>query len=85
MKEAAMTVAVPIVIAFAIILSVMAFVANPLTLGDVKEIAVTDTIPLLPHTSVLPIVVLKTGELFGETIHRIHCGESISEMLGRFG
>lgn len=52
----------------------------------IKEIAVTDTIPLLPGIEKhLPIKVLSVSELFGEAIKRIHKGESISELLGAFG
>jgi len=51
----------------------------------IKEIIVTNTIPLLPGvTEKLPITVLSVGALFGEAIYRIHVGESISKLLGVF-
>ncbi len=57
-----------------------------LTHPKIKEICVTDTIPLLPEVAEqLPIEVLSVGQLFGEAIRRIHEGESISELLGEFG
>ena len=52
----------------------------------VREIVITDTIPLLSETKKeLPIKVLPTGHLLGEAIYRIHAGKSISALLGAFG
>ncbi len=67
----------------------------------VKQIAVTNTIPLLPTSAAaaevlergadhvlledLPIKILCVGEIFGEAIRRVHAGESVSELLGIFG
>jgi ribose-phosphate pyrophosphokinase len=51
----------------------------------IKQIVVTDTIPLNGIEKELPIHVLKTGDLFGEAILRIHRKESISELLGIYG
>lgn len=52
----------------------------------IKEICVTDSIPLLPAVKeALPITVLSVAELLGDAIYRIHSGESVSELLGMFG
>lgn len=51
----------------------------------IKEIVITDSIPMLPECKQLPITVLSTGHLFGEAILRIHNGDSISELLGQYG
>lgn len=57
-----------------------------LSIPEIREIIVTDTIPLLPGVQeALPITVLSISELFGESIYRIHVGESISALLGDFG
>lgn len=46
----------------------------------IKQICVTDSVPLL-HIEGLPIEVLSVAELLGEAIRRIHSGESVSELL----
>lgn len=52
----------------------------------IKEIAITDTIPVLSRMSKdLPLRILPTATLFGEAIRRIHECESISELLGIYG
>lgn len=52
----------------------------------IKEIAITDTIPILSRMrNDLPLKVLPTADLFGEAIRRIHECESISELLGIYG
>ena len=52
----------------------------------IKEIAITDTIPILSRMrNDLPLRVLPIAELFGEAIVRIHRCESISELLGIYG
>ena len=52
----------------------------------IAEICVTDSIPLLPSIkAALPITVLSIAELLGDAIYRIHSGESLSELLGKFG
>ena len=52
----------------------------------IKEIAITDTIPILSRMrNDLPLKVLPIGDLFGEAILRIHRYESISELLGIYG
>ena len=48
----------------------------------IKEICVTDTIPLLPDIADrLPITVLSVAELFGQSIRHVHHGHSISALL----
>ena len=51
----------------------------------IKQVIVTDTIPMLDNMSELPMHVLSVAELFGEAIRRIHQYESISELLGAYG
>lgn len=52
----------------------------------IKEIAITDTIPILSRMrNDLPLRVLPISNLFGEAIRRIHECESISELLGVYG
>ncbi len=54
--------------------------------APVKEIAITDTIPILSRMrNDLPLKVLPIAPLFGEAILRIHRFESISELLGIYG
>jgi ribose-phosphate pyrophosphokinase len=47
----------------------------------VKELVVTDTIPLGPNKSMDKIKVLSMAPLLGEAIHRIHTGMSIGAMF----
>ena len=56
-----------------------------LSMPEIKEIAITDTIPILSYMNDLPLRVLPVSNLFGEAIRRIHECESISELLGKFG
>lgn len=52
----------------------------------VKRVGVTNTIPVSEQAKErLPLDILGVEELFGEAIIRIHRGESISELLGKFG
>lgn len=52
----------------------------------IKEIAITDTIPILSRMRHdLPLIILPISNLFGEAIRRIHEYESISELLGIYG
>ncbi len=52
----------------------------------IRQICITDTIPLLPEIERnLGVTVLSVADLFGDAIHRIHTGESISELLGIYG
>lgn len=50
----------------------------------ILEICITDAIPVVPEMDALPIKILSVADLFGEAILRIHRGESISELLGKF-
>jgi ribose-phosphate pyrophosphokinase len=47
----------------------------------VKEVVVTDTIPLGPNKKLDKIKVLSMAPLLGEAIHRIHTGMSIGAMF----
>jgi ribose-phosphate pyrophosphokinase len=48
--------------------------------SPVKEIIVTDTIPVPPSKKLDKITVLSTASLLGEAIHRIHTGLSVGAM-----
>jgi len=47
----------------------------------VKEVVVTDTIPLGPQKKIDKIKVLSIAPLLGESIHRIHTGMSVGAMF----
>jgi ribose-phosphate pyrophosphokinase len=47
----------------------------------VKDVVVTDTIPLGPKKQLDKIKVLSIAPLLGEAIHRIHTGNSIGAMF----
>jgi ribose-phosphate pyrophosphokinase len=49
------------------------------------KLAVTDTIPIGDRADPIKdrLVVLSVAELLGETIHRIHHNESVSELLSK--
>jgi len=47
----------------------------------VKEVAVTDTIPVAGNRKLNKITVLPIAPLLGEAIHRIHTGQSIGAMF----
>ena len=47
----------------------------------IKEIVVTDTLPLSPEKRVANIKVLSVASLLGEAIHRIHSGLSVGAMF----
>ncbi|MDW7981198.1 MAG: ribose-phosphate pyrophosphokinase [Thermomicrobium sp.] len=49
-----------------------------LALSPIREIVVTDTIPLPPHKRLEKITVLSVAPLLGESIQRIHTGASVS-------
>lgn len=49
-----------------------------LALSPIKEIVVTDTIPLRSHKRLDKITVLSVAPLLGESIQRIHTGASVS-------
>ena len=49
--------------------------------SPVKEIVVTDTVPLADDKKLDKIIVLPMAPLLGEAIHRIHSGQSIGAMF----
>ncbi|MFH1847730.1 MAG: ribose-phosphate diphosphokinase, partial [Candidatus Omnitrophota bacterium] len=49
--------------------------------SDLKELIVTDTIPLSPEKKMKRIKVLSVAPLLAEAIKRIHIGQSISELF----
>jgi ribose-phosphate pyrophosphokinase len=49
--------------------------------GDIKQLVVTDTIPLPPHKQHPKITVLSIADMLANAITRIHTGESIGELL----
>lgn len=49
--------------------------------SPVKELVVTDTIPLPPEKKLGKITVLSMAPLLGEAIHRIHTGLSVGAMF----
>ncbi len=52
-----------------------------LSKAPIKEIVVTDTIPLPEHKRLPNMTVLSVAELFAGTISRIHDGRSVSELF----
>lgn len=52
-----------------------------ITKSPVKEVVVTDTIPLPSETKIDKIKVLTMAPLLGEAIHRIHTGLSVGAMF----
>ncbi len=49
--------------------------------SPVKEVVVTDTVPVKDHKKLDKIMVLSMAQLLGEAIHRIHTGLSIGAMF----
>lgn len=49
--------------------------------GPIKEVVVTDTVPLPPHKESPKIRVLSIAPLLGEAIYRIHTGQSVGAMF----
>lgn len=49
--------------------------------SPVKELVVTDTIPLADDENLRKVTVLPTASLLGEAIHRIHTGLSVGAMF----
>jgi len=47
-----------------------------------KELVVTNTVPVSPHKGLDNMTVLSVGPLLGEVIRRIHLGISVGEMFG---
>lgn len=52
-----------------------------LAVSPVREIVVTDTVPLPPEKKLDKITVLSIAPLLGEAIHRIHTGLSVGAMF----
>ncbi|OGO02153.1 MAG: ribose-phosphate pyrophosphokinase [Chloroflexi bacterium RBG_13_53_26] len=50
----------------------------------VKEVVVTDTIPITGNRKIKKITVLSVAPLLGESIHRIHTGLSMGAMFEEF-
>jgi ribose-phosphate pyrophosphokinase len=48
---------------------------------EVKEVVVTDTVPLPPQKKLDKITVLPIAPLLGEAIRRIHTGQSVGAMF----
>ena len=56
--------------------------AGKLCKSDIKELIVTDTVPLKPSALALPqLRVLSVAGLFAEAIRRIHEGESVGALF----
>jgi ribose-phosphate pyrophosphokinase len=49
--------------------------------SQVKEVVVTDTVPLPPDKKIDKITVLPIAPLLGEAIRRIHTGQSVGAMF----
>ena len=49
--------------------------------ATVREIVVTDSLPLLPEKQLSTIRVISVAELLGEAINRIHDGRSVAELF----
>jgi ribose-phosphate pyrophosphokinase len=49
--------------------------------SNVREIVLTDTIPLPPHKRLAKITTISVAPLFGEAIRRIHMGESVGALF----
>jgi ribose-phosphate pyrophosphokinase len=47
----------------------------------IRQVVVTDTVPLRPMTSECKIIQLSVAPLFAQAIRRIHTGESVSEIF----
>jgi ribose-phosphate pyrophosphokinase len=69
---------------------VYACCTHPILSGDsvrrleaspIKELVVTDTIPLPPAKHLPKITVLSLAPLLGEAIRRIHTGQSVGELF----
>ena len=49
--------------------------------AGVREVVVTDTVPLPPHKRLPKITTISVAPLFGEAIRRIHRGESVGALF----
>jgi ribose-phosphate pyrophosphokinase len=52
--------------------------------SDVKEVVVTDTIPVTGDKKLDKVTVLSIAPMLGEAIHRIHTGSSIGAMFEQY-
>ncbi len=52
-----------------------------ITRSNLREVVITDTIPLPPHKRIPQIRVLSVAPLIGEAIRRIHEGESVGALF----
>jgi ribose-phosphate pyrophosphokinase len=55
--------------------------AERIAASPVKEVVVTDTIPVADDENLRKVTVLPTASLLGEAIHRIHTGLSVGAMF----
>jgi len=49
--------------------------------SPIEELVILDTIPLPEEKRIDKIIVLSVADIFAESICRIHCGESVSDMF----
>ena len=49
--------------------------------SQIKELVVTDTVPLMANTNGFPVTVLSVAGLLGEAIMRIHDNQSVSSLF----
>jgi ribose-phosphate pyrophosphokinase len=49
--------------------------------GNIRELVVTDTIPIAPEKRIPQITTLTIAPLFGEAISRIHTGQSVGALF----
>ena len=49
--------------------------------SPIKEVVLTDTIPIAPQKRDGKITILSVAPLFGEAIRRIHLGESVGALF----
>ena len=59
--------------------------ADRVAQSSLKELVVTDTIPVPPGKRNGQITVLSVADLLGEAIHRIHSGLSVGAMFEQEG
>jgi ribose-phosphate pyrophosphokinase len=52
--------------------------------SSIKELVVTDTIPLTPEKQMPKITVLSVAPLLGEAIRRIHTGQSVGSLFDEY-
>ena len=52
-----------------------------ITASQIKQVVVTDTVPVDGEKKIDKIVMLSMAPLLGEAIRRIHTGQSVGEMF----